>query len=258
MKSRLAFAIATAIDPEILIIDEVLSVGDASFARKAGARMKEICDKGRILVLVSHGLGSIVQMCSRCLWMEDGRVVMDGCPKEVTEAYRASVRERDEKQLLEDLKARLGPRSFADGIEMPSLSLRDSKGEKRWIYDIGESTAICFSVVAESELSGCELGITVERSDGVLVLENRASRDGFSVGEVRGRADFEVSLDSIPFGKGDYELTASVIHESGDVLAEHRTVLRVEDIPGELEGAGLAWPVHWNVEPVKVDSGASA
>ncbi|MBL8797600.1 MAG: ABC transporter ATP-binding protein [Planctomycetia bacterium] len=87
MKVRLAFAIATAIDPEILLIDEVLSVGDRAFQKKARQRMKDMMARARLLVLVSHDLDSLRQMCSRVIWMEQGRVRREGCPDEVIGAY---------------------------------------------------------------------------------------------------------------------------------------------------------------------------
>src|SRR5262249_12476742 len=70
MKARLAFSMGAFINPDILIIDETLSVGDAFFAQKAQQRMREITAAGRIVVLVSHGMASIVEMCTRCIWLD--------------------------------------------------------------------------------------------------------------------------------------------------------------------------------------------
>jgi lipopolysaccharide transport system ATP-binding protein len=91
MKVRLAFAIATAIDPEILLIDEVLSVGDLAFQKKARQRMKDMMAKARLLVLVSHDLESLKQMCSRAIWLDKGRLIQEGPPEEVISAYVAQV-----------------------------------------------------------------------------------------------------------------------------------------------------------------------
>lgn len=91
MLMRLAFAIATAIEPEILLVDEVLAVGDLAFQQKAQARMKELMSSARIMVLVAHDLGTIRSMCNRVVWMEHGVARMDGPANEVVEAYIASV-----------------------------------------------------------------------------------------------------------------------------------------------------------------------
>ena len=87
MKARLAFAIATVVKPEILIVDEVLSVGDAAFKRKCEERMREMLQGNVTLLLVSHSSGAIEGMCEKALWLRDGEVVMAGNAKEVCAAY---------------------------------------------------------------------------------------------------------------------------------------------------------------------------
>ena len=78
MKSRLAFSIASLVEPDILILDEVLSVGDGAFRKKSEAKMKEIINGGATTILVSHSLGQIRQMCSKILWLDKGRQVEFG------------------------------------------------------------------------------------------------------------------------------------------------------------------------------------
>jgi ABC-type polysaccharide/polyol phosphate transport system ATPase subunit len=91
MAVRLAFSIATAIEPEVLLIDEVLGVGDMAFQLKARDRMKEMMANARVMVMVSHDLESIKRMCTRVLWLDHGTVRMDGEPNEVCNAYVSSV-----------------------------------------------------------------------------------------------------------------------------------------------------------------------
>jgi lipopolysaccharide transport system ATP-binding protein len=94
MMVRLAFAIATAIEPEILLIDEVLSVGDLAFQEKARQRMRDMMAKARLIVLVSHDLGSITRMCQRAIWLDHGHLRKEGEPAAVVEAYTQSVHAR--------------------------------------------------------------------------------------------------------------------------------------------------------------------
>ena len=91
MKVRLAFAIATAIDPEVLLVDEVLSVGDRAFMEKAGQRMRDMMNKARLIVMVSHDLDAIKKLCHRVLWLDHGRLRMAGDPAAVIDAYKDSV-----------------------------------------------------------------------------------------------------------------------------------------------------------------------
>jgi ABC-type polysaccharide/polyol phosphate transport system ATPase subunit len=91
MMVRLAFSIATAIEPEILLVDEVLSVGDLSFQTKAQQRMREMMAKAELIVLVSHDLGSLENLCDRAVWLDHGHIRMVGPTAEVSAAYRQSV-----------------------------------------------------------------------------------------------------------------------------------------------------------------------
>ncbi len=87
MHSRLAFSIATAVDPEILIIDEALAAGDAMFAQKSMRRIRQLCSGGRTVLVVSHGTGILAQLCRNVLWLETGRIKMHGPALQVIQAY---------------------------------------------------------------------------------------------------------------------------------------------------------------------------
>lgn len=87
MMMRLAFSIATAVNPEVLLIDEVLAVGDLAFLNKAKARMRELMHTARLMVMVAHDLDIIRSMCTRVIWMTHGQIVMSGEPNTVVDAY---------------------------------------------------------------------------------------------------------------------------------------------------------------------------
>lgn len=90
MAARLGFAVATDIEPDILILDEVLSVGDESFQRKSLSRMESFRRQGATIILVSHNMDTIIEMCQRAAWLDHGQVKMIGTSGEVVEAYRGS------------------------------------------------------------------------------------------------------------------------------------------------------------------------
>ncbi len=91
MQMRLAFSIASMLDPQILLVDEVLAVGDASFQQKSLARMREVLHQGATLVYVSHDLATVQAMCKRCIWLNNGIIEMDGPTEEVIESYLLSL-----------------------------------------------------------------------------------------------------------------------------------------------------------------------
>ena len=100
MAMRLMFSASTAITPDLLVLDEVLGVGDAYFAQKSYERMRDLCDRnGATLLLVTHDIYSATRMCNRVIWLERGRVAMDGAPADVVKAYAESIRAQEEHRL---------------------------------------------------------------------------------------------------------------------------------------------------------------
>ena len=99
MQARLAFALATAIRPEILIVDEVLSVGDAYFQHKSFARIREFRDSGSTIILVTHAMGDVRELCNRVILLDRGTVLKDGSPDEVVDYYNALVAEKENAKL---------------------------------------------------------------------------------------------------------------------------------------------------------------
>ncbi len=95
MSARVAFSVAVHMKPDILMIDEALSTGDASFREKAQAKMAELRDSARAMFLVSHGLGSIKEMCTEVIWLDHGTLMMRGEPEEVVDAYMNFLRVKD-------------------------------------------------------------------------------------------------------------------------------------------------------------------
>jgi lipopolysaccharide transport system ATP-binding protein len=87
MKVRLAFAVAVHVDPDVYLLDEVLAVGDAHFARKSNARLNELRRSGRTIVVASHDLNAMLEMCNRALWLDHGRMMAIGPPPEVVQGY---------------------------------------------------------------------------------------------------------------------------------------------------------------------------
>ena len=102
MKSRLAFSVSVNIDPDILILDEVLSVGDASFKEKSYAKIKEFFDKGKTILFVSHSMESIRTLCNRAIFLEKGRLLLDDKPAVVTDFYKERIKSQDK---IKELKA---------------------------------------------------------------------------------------------------------------------------------------------------------
>ena len=103
MYGRLAFSVAVNMDPDILLIDEALSTGDARFKKKSFEKMRELCGKNRTVVLVTHGLGSIRKLCDEALWMDEGRIAMRDNADSVIEAYQEYLQVSESEEINEDV-----------------------------------------------------------------------------------------------------------------------------------------------------------
>lgn len=103
MYSRLAFSVAVHMDPDILMIDEALSAGDATFKTKAAEKMEELRTNARAMFLVSHSLASIKELCNDCIWLHKGKLMMHDTPEKVVEAYQRFVNVGESAMILEDL-----------------------------------------------------------------------------------------------------------------------------------------------------------
>ncbi len=103
MSARVGFSVAVHMKPDILMIDEALSTGDAHFREKANAKMAELRESARAMFLVSHGLGSIKEMCSEVMWLDHGTLMMRGDPEEVINAYMKFVKVKKSATAMEDI-----------------------------------------------------------------------------------------------------------------------------------------------------------
>jgi lipopolysaccharide transport system ATP-binding protein len=173
MKARLAFSMITCLSPEILIIDEALGTGDYDFAAKAASKMKEICKKGKILLLVSHSMKTITEMCNRCIWLEKGSIKMDGAPDVVTREYLEFIRKEDEIKLSEKLKIRLSKeRITSDYFSVREIGIAGTNQHLKYILDYKESFILRVILTCTGIKKNLTFGIEIERIDGILILKD--------------------------------------------------------------------------------------
>lgn len=220
MKARLAFSMISYLDPEILIIDEALSVGDASFSNKASAKIREICSRGKIVIVVSHSMQSIREICNRCLWIDDGRIVMDDTPEQVTKAYIEAVRHEDESALLEKFKMLVGARSFKAGYEVANVRVLNGP-EKTPRNLVGAGTLVCVDIttVQPDKDEPNEICVRIERLDETLMFEQTFPVAGFIANS--GASRFEVEFDPLVLGASVYRLSVELLGQENAVVKHY-------------------------------------
>jgi lipopolysaccharide transport system ATP-binding protein len=232
MRVRLAFAVAAHLEPEILIIDEVLSVGDAEFLEKCLGRMDSTARSGRTVLFVSHHMPSVKRLCTRAVWIDEGRLRMDGPVSETIHAYLTPSGETATESAevdLSDWKNRHGygvatfrRARLLDASGRPTLVLRRGSGmtlELELESDVQHTMRIDFTIVAES---------------GVNVLSlSHYDAPGCVPGVLRGRFTVTCSLGELPLAAGRYHFRVVTQSEREHVHDAVDDVLpfTVEDAP---------------------------
>jgi ABC-type polysaccharide/polyol phosphate transport system ATPase subunit len=172
MYMRLGFSIAAHIDPEILLVDEVLAVGDALFQRKCLRHLKQFVARGGTVVLVSHAMGQVEELCDRCVWIDRGRVVFDGPTAEASGRYMAMVAEREDEEFRRTHPEEWAVREAERESERRAAALREEEERARE----GERALLEASRPWRAPDRSRLLGVTLSGRDG-------RPRDRFEAGE---------------------------------------------------------------------------
>lgn len=239
MKGRLAFSMGAFIEPDILIIDETLSVGDAFFSVKASKRMKEMTAQGRIVIVVSHALGIIDDICDRCLWLDQGRLVMDGPAREVTKAYERAVEQADEAELA--AKFGTGESKVARPTAGVLTSFAFSQHDKAIAATAKALHPLSLVITGElGEPSGrTDLILSVLRVDGRRIFSRRLSATEQAL-PAGGRFSVAVGMDPLILGAGLYRFDVTLADDAGDIDTRHR-VVEIIDEEGQFGGVPLLY-----------------
>jgi ABC-type polysaccharide/polyol phosphate transport system ATPase subunit len=215
MYARLGFAISVFVDPDVLIVDEILAVGDESFQRRCYQRIDDMKAAGKTLILVSHALDTIVEHCRDCAWLEEGQVRALGPAREVVPQYLDAVREREEKSMATSV-ARLHQ-------EVPSGRLGVGVTEVRFIGPDGAGhqfrSGKDFEVQVEYHspskmLRGARFSVEFVRGDGVLAFSTSSNGDAQT--ELPGSGVVRLKVPSLPLMDGLYRLGVTISDAATD------------------------------------------
>ncbi|MDP2794812.1 MAG: ABC transporter ATP-binding protein [Sulfurisoma sp.] len=221
MYVRLAFAVATSVDPDILVIDEALSVGDGEFARKSFDRIMAMRDAGKTIIFCSHSLYQVEALCERALWLDAGRVAMDGAPHDVVVAYEASLaRGRGAAaKTATRVAATATPvapgASFHARIEHVSVSVDGRPGRELVAHSTSSTVRIEIVFATDTGLPVPSVAVVFLSESGETVASAGSINDGVALtrdGAGRGRVAIE--FPEFPLLKGRYYVAAILACEN--------------------------------------------
>ena len=208
MYVRLAFAVAVHVEPEILLVDEVLAVGDEPFQRKCIARIKSFQAEGRTIILVTHGLEMVRELCDRAIMLERGEIIIDGKPYEAVRTFR----ERYAASVDDDSVDR------GDGrIVVVETVITDGSGTRKERFDPGDDFGVEIVIEAREPLDDPVVGIAIYNHLDLLVYGTNTELRGIDLGVVDGRRRVRFLFASLPMIEGQYFVTTG-IHNRGDTV----------------------------------------
>ena len=205
MYVRLAFAVAIHVDPEILLIDEVLAVGDEPFQRKCMERIKQFQREGRTIVLVTHGLDSIRQLCDQVLLLEDGEILVDGTPVQALREFR------DRYTVGTQLTEEEGTRR----VEVVKVVLADGSNRPKDVFAPGDDLTIEMDCVAAERTDDWVCGVAIYNQLDLLVYGTNTKVLGIPLEPIEGRRRVRFSFRDIPLTEAQYFVTVAVHPRTG-------------------------------------------
>ncbi len=216
MAMRLAFAVATHVDPDVLVVDEALAVGDGYFQKKCVDRIREIRDRGTTILFCSHSMYYVSLFCKRALWLRAGKIEQDGPAQEVVNAYEEFLISR-EKRRLDGLSAGEESGDTKPGGQQARIrGIRIFDGDGLEVETYWPGMELCVELEWEAVDPECEfhVGVSIDRGDGTRMIAVATFVDGLPTRSGAGIHRDRVRINGLPLGKGNYSVTGYIFDPS--------------------------------------------
>lgn len=210
MYVRLGFSIATTLNPDILLIDEVLAVGDEHFQNKCIDRISSMKKNGTTILLVTHSMGLVKNMCGRALWVKNGTIETDDEPVKTVESYLAYIKTLEPSPLLSNPRyIRTGSRQAV----IEKVSFLNAENKATGLFRTGDSLKVHIEYYAKEKLVKPTFGMSVFTGFGDLVYGFASKGDGTSPDCIKGKGIVKISFEDIPLLKGEYLVSIGILDE---------------------------------------------
>ncbi len=277
MYMRLGFAVAIHVDPDVLLVDEVLAVGDEGFTHKCLDKFAEFKRRGKTILLVTHSLGLVERFCDEALWLDSGSMKAMGDPKRVVGAYIVDVEASEEQQLAaQDAKAQesstavspdepasavlpdhpietaTGPSDMfraTEGrwgsreIEIVDVALVGADGERAHVFHSGERVDIRLKLRAPVAIDDFVVGVGIFNAEGVCCYGTNTNIEEMTGERIFGDAEAVLSIDSLDLVEGTYKLDVAVHKVDGYPYDYHR-LLHTFRVKSRTKDVGIYRPKH--------------
>ena len=283
MYMRLGFAVAVHVDPDVLLVDEVLAVGDEGFTHKCLDKFGEFKRRGKTILLVTHSLNLVERFCDEALWLDSGKVRGSGDPKRVVGAYLTDVGKSEERELAraearaqEGSEQETGSEPSVGGADLPpshkasaageaatgldmtrtdegrwgsreieitGVTFKTAQGETSHIFQTGDPMAIHLTVRAHQPTSDFVFGIGIYSAEGVNCYGTNTHLEEFTPQEAHGDGEVTFRIDSLDLVEGTYKLDVAVHRRDGYPYDYHR-LLYTFRVKSRSKEVGIYRPKH--------------
>jgi ABC-type polysaccharide/polyol phosphate transport system ATPase subunit len=235
MYMRLGFAVAINVNPDVLLVDEVLAVGDEAFTHKCLDKFRDFRRRGKTVLLVTHSLGLVERMCDEAVWLDGGEKHAEGDSKRVVDAYLSAVERSEERSLAATSAA--AARSMAPAgdmfqategrwgsgdVEIVQVALLTQSGEPTFVFHTGDPMSIRLSVRATRPTSDFVFGVGLFNADGVCCFGTNTELEQMLPDQLTGDADVTFAIDHLDLVDGTYKLDVAVHKRDGAPYDYHR------------------------------------
>jgi lipopolysaccharide transport system ATP-binding protein len=208
MQVRLGFSVATAVKPDLLIIDEAMAVGDAYFQHKSTSRIRYLKDQGTSLLFVSHDAASVKALCDRAILLLDGKIIMDDNPVKVMDYYNALIAKQQETMVIEQSDGQT--RSGSGLVKVISVEIFDSDGVSTDNFSVSEQVSLKLKLELSEEIQLPTVGISIRDKFGNEVFGTNTFHLGVNDKSKQGPGELEFRFHfPMNIGVGSYSVTVA-------------------------------------------------
>ena len=279
MYMRLGFAVAIHVDPEVLLVDEVLAVGDEGFTHKCLDKFADFKRRGKTILLVTHSLGLVERFCDEALWLDAGRIKGSGDPKRIVDAYLTDIEHREEQELAEgnararesasaaitspdepasavlpdnpvesatapaDMFRATEGRWGSREVEITDVALLGPDGEAGYVFQSGERLEIRIRLRAPLPIDDFVVGVGLFNAEGVCCYGTNTSIEQLTGERISGDAEAVFLIDALDLVEGTYKLDVGVHKEDGFPYDYHRQLYTFR-VKSRARDVGIYRPKH--------------
>ncbi len=221
MVARLGFAVATDVDPDILIVDEILSVGDTAFQNKSFERIQGFRAAGCTILLVSHNMDAVRSLCDQAIWLDHGKVAAAGSSEQVVYQYLTGDARLESGRLAGAAGPTPDHRWGSRKIEITGVRLLDARGAPETIFQTGDALVLQMDYEAREAIPSPIFGMAIHRQDGVHITGPNTSFAGLTLPTVEGCGTVTYTIPALPLLEGLYSITVATTNGSDTEIFDY-------------------------------------